>query len=147
MYSLYFAGMYFDHPEIVPDGLLGDFRFNKSDEAVSRSDINNFLSKKSPGSATRFASNETEVRALVEGQLLAKRLHAEKIGFKITADTRILVTGGASVNLAILQVDFTIMNFVFCFFLLHNSFAGCCRCIQRQGVHTGKSPCLADCSA
>ena len=38
--------MYFDHPEIVPDGLLGDFRFNKSDEAVSRSDINNFLSKK-----------------------------------------------------------------------------------------------------
>lgn len=108
--------MYFDHPEIVPDGLLGDFRFNKSDEAVSRSDINNFLPKKSPGSAIRFASNETEVRALVEGQLLAKRLHAEKIGFKITADTRILVTGGASVNLAILQVDFIIINFVFCFF-------------------------------
>ena len=108
--------MYFDHPEIVPDGLLGDFRFNKSDEAVSRSDINNFLAKTSPGSAIRFASNETEVRALVEGQLLAKRLHAEKIGFKITADTRILVTGGASVNLAILQVDFIIINFVSCFF-------------------------------
>jgi len=86
-------GMYFDHPEIVPDGLLGDFRFNKSDEAVSR-----------------FASNETEVRALVEGQLLAKRLHAEKIGFKITADTRILVTGGASVNLAILQVVADVFN-------------------------------------
>ena len=30
------AGMYFDHPEIVPDGLLGDFRFNKGDEAVGR---------------------------------------------------------------------------------------------------------------
>ena len=30
------AGMYFDHPEIVPDGLLGDFRFNKGDEAVAR---------------------------------------------------------------------------------------------------------------
>jgi len=86
-------GMYFDHPEIVPDGLLGDFRFNKSDDAVSR-----------------FASNETEVRALVEGQLLAKRLHAEKIGFKITADTRILVTGGASVNLAILQVVADVFN-------------------------------------
>ena len=52
----------------------------------------------------RFASNETEVRALVEGQLLAKRLHAETIGFKLTPDTRILVTGGASVNLVILQV-------------------------------------------
>ena len=143
--------MYFDHPEIVPDGLLGDFRFNKSDEAVSRSDINNFLAKTSPGSAIRFASNETEVRALVEGQLLAKRLHAEKIGFKITADTRILVTGGASVNLAILQVDFIAKIFVFCFFLLHNFSAGCCRCIQRQGVHAGKSLDLdntkADCSA
>ena len=87
-------GFYFDHPEIVPHGIRGDFRFNRSDEPASR-----------------FASNETEVRALVEGQLLAKRLHAEKIGFKITADTRILVTGGASVNLAILQVDFR-----FCFF-------------------------------
>jgi len=86
-------GMYFDHPEIVPDGLLGDFRFNKGDEAVSR-----------------FASNETEVRALVEGQLLAKRLHAETIGFKLTPDTRILVTGGASVNLAILQVVADVFN-------------------------------------
>ena len=44
------------------------------------------------------------MRALVEGQLIAKRLHAETIGFKLTPDTRILVTGGASVNLAILQV-------------------------------------------
>ena len=139
--------MYFDHPEIVPDGLLGDFRFNKSDEAVSRSDINNFLPKKSPGSAIRFASNETEVRALVEGQLLAKRLHAEKIGFKITADTRILVTGGASVNLAILQVDFITMRICKLFFLLLNSSAGCCRCVQRQGVHTGESLGLDDCSA
>merc|ERR1712130_636405 len=80
-------GMYFDHPEIVPDGLLGDFRFNKGDEAVAR-----------------FASNETE------GQLLAKRLHAETIGFKLTSDTRILVTGGASVNLAILQVVADVFN-------------------------------------
>ena len=80
----------------------------------------------------------------MEGQLLAKRLHAEKIGFKITADTRILVTGGASVNLAILQVDFIIMNFVFCVFLFHNFSAGCCRCIQRQGVHTGKLLGLGD---
>ena len=30
------AGMYFDRPEIVPDGLQGDFRFNKANEAVAR---------------------------------------------------------------------------------------------------------------
>ena len=80
-------GMYFDHPEIVPDGIQGDFRFNKNDEAV-----------------VRFASIETEVRALVEGQMMAKRLHAERMGFKVSPETRILVTGGASVNKNILQV-------------------------------------------
>ena len=37
VYQFHFiSGMYFDHPEIVPDGLLGDFRFNKGDEAVAR---------------------------------------------------------------------------------------------------------------
>jgi len=86
-------GMYFDHPEIIPDGVEGDFRFNKSDEQVSR-----------------FASAETEVRALVEGQMMAKRIHAENIGFRLEADTRILVTGGASVNTAILQVVADVFN-------------------------------------
>ena len=31
------AGLYFDHPEIVPDGLQGDYRFNKNDEPAIRS--------------------------------------------------------------------------------------------------------------
>lgn len=86
-------GMYYDHPEIVPDGLQGDYRFNKSDEP-----------------AIRFAGNETEVRALIEGQMMAKRLHAEQMGFHLTPDTRILVTGGASVNTAILQVVSDVFN-------------------------------------
>jgi len=86
-------GMYFDHPEIVPDGIQGDYRFNKSDEP-----------------AIRFASNETEVRALIEGQMIAKRLHAERMGFHLSSDTRILVTGGASVNTAILQVIADVFN-------------------------------------
>eukprot|EP00092_Neocalanus_flemingeri_P014859 GFUD01016044.1.p1 GENE.GFUD01016044.1~~GFUD01016044.1.p1 ORF type:complete len:541 (+),score=138.72 GFUD01016044.1:243-1865(+) len=86
-------GMYFDHPEIVPDGLQGDYRFNKSDDP-----------------AIRFASNETEVRALIEGQMMAKRVHAERIGFHLSSDTRILVTGGASVNTAILQVIADVFN-------------------------------------
>ena len=40
----YVPGFYFDHPEIVPHGVQGDFRFNKTDEV-----------------ALRFASHETEV--------------------------------------------------------------------------------------
>lgn len=58
------VGMYFDNPEITPPLAHGDFRFNRSDERVSR-----------------FASVEAEVRALVEGQFMAKKLHAEHLGF------------------------------------------------------------------
>ena len=87
------SGFYFDHPEIVPDGVQGDFRFNRNDEAASR-----------------FASNETEVRAVVEGQMMAKRIHAERMGFVINPDTRILVTGGASVNTVILQIIADVFN-------------------------------------
>lgn len=61
-----FAGMYYDYPEITPHNRKGDFRYNKANEKV-----------------TKFASNEVEVRALVEGQIMAKRLHVEKMGFKI----------------------------------------------------------------
>ena len=87
------SGLYFDHPEIVPDGVQGDFRFNRNDEPTSR-----------------FASSETEVRAVVEGQMMAKRIHAERMGFVINPDTRILVTGGASVNTVILQIIADVFN-------------------------------------
>ena len=48
------AGMYFDHPEIVPDGLQGDFRFNKANEAVARW-VRNSFSEKPP----KKSSSET----------------------------------------------------------------------------------------
>ena len=92
-YGALSSGFYFDHPEIVPDGVQGDFRFNRNDELASR-----------------FASNETEVRAVVEGQMMAKRIHAERMGFVINPDTRILVTGGASVNTVILQIIADVFN-------------------------------------
>lgn len=59
-------GMYYDFPEITPSGVQGDFRFSKNDERVAR-----------------FASKEAEVRALLEGQFMAKRIHAERMGFTI----------------------------------------------------------------
>ena len=31
----------------------------------------------------RFASKEAEVRALVEGQFMAKRIHADQMGLKV----------------------------------------------------------------
>jgi len=86
-------GVYYDNPEIIPAGVQGDFRYNKSDEAVKK-----------------FISPELEIRALVEGQILAKRVHAEKMGFRLGESGRVLVTGGASANKAILQVIADVFN-------------------------------------
>lgn len=57
--------MYFDAPEILP-ALIGDHRFNKADDKI-----------------TRYSSKEVEVRALIEGQFIAKRAYAEDFGFVI----------------------------------------------------------------
>lgn len=85
-------GLYYDAQEILPF-VIGDHRFNKANEKLSR-----------------FASKEVEVRALVEGQSIAKRAHAEEAGFVIKPTTRILVTGGASANKSILQVLADVFN-------------------------------------
>ena len=86
-------GLYYDYPEITPHNLHGNYRFNKDNEKV-----------------VKFASNEVEARALIEGQFMAKRLHIEKMGFKIQPSTRIVVTGGASVNESIIQVLADVFN-------------------------------------
>ena len=112
------SGFYFDHPEIVPDGVQGDFRFNRNDEAASR-----------------FASNETEVRAVVEGQMMAKRIHAERMGFVINPDTRILVTGGASVNTVILQIIADVFNAK-----VYNLVSDCCFSPSLQFYHFPLQP-------
>lgn len=85
-------GFYFDVQEILPF-LSGDYRFNKSDKKVAK-----------------FSSLEIEVRALVEGQFIAKKAYAEDIGFNLDKDTKILATGGASINKAILQVLSDVFN-------------------------------------
>ena len=60
-----YIGMFFDEEEITPK-VQGTFRFNASDHKVNA-----------------FEEAATEVRALIEGQLLAKRVHAEQLGFNI----------------------------------------------------------------
>ncbi|XP_075231647.1 xylulose kinase-like [Lycorma delicatula] len=79
-------GLYYDSQEIIPF-VQGDFRFDKAGSSVSK-----------------FTSPEFEVRALIEGQFLARRAHAEDLGFSVGPGTRIIATGGASNNKTILQV-------------------------------------------
>ncbi|CAE6972283.1 XK2 [Symbiodinium sp. CCMP2592] len=81
-------GFYFHSPEITPTtgDQSGVFRFDGEEKEVGS-----------------FAPS-TEVRAVVEGKFLAMRAFAQGIGMDPTEVKRIIATGGASSNKAILQV-------------------------------------------
>ncbi len=78
-------GIYFTEPEITPAG-RGMYRLDQSDAPVEA------------------FPPEVEVRALVEGQIMAKLYHAPQLGYEITPTSRVLATGGASMNTHIRQV-------------------------------------------
>ncbi|NWJ04069.1 XYLB kinase, partial [Crypturellus undulatus] len=59
-------GFYFDVMEITPE-VVGIHRFNRDNQKV----VSNF-------------PKEVEIRALIEGQFMAKRIHAEKLGYKVS---------------------------------------------------------------
>jgi len=77
-------GIYVAESEITPNLPKGDFRFNQNGETVGSFEP------------------AVEARALVEGMALSMRLHAASIG--ITNPKRIIATGGASANTAVLEV-------------------------------------------
>ncbi|CAI9721262.1 xylulose kinase isoform X1 [Octopus vulgaris] len=85
-------GIYFDVMEIQPL-LSGRFRINKEDQDVPK-----------------FNTAEEEVRAVIEGQFMSRRVHAENLGFNILPKSRVLATGGASQNKSILKVLANILN-------------------------------------
>ncbi|NXK57549.1 XYLB kinase, partial [Sylvietta virens] len=58
-------GFYFDVMEITPEA-VGIHRFNRDNQKV----VSSF-------------PKEVEIRALIEGQFMAKRIHAEKLGYKV----------------------------------------------------------------
>ncbi|KAF7708882.1 xylulose kinase [Silurus meridionalis] len=84
-------GIYFDTVEITPPA-VGIHRFDQRDKEVAAFTL------------------EVEIRALVEGQFLAKRVHAQRLGYRIIPETRVLATGGASSNKDILQVLSDVFN-------------------------------------
>ena len=60
--------MYYTLPEITPAiKAPGDYRFNKANDRING----------------KFAGPQLEARALVEGQFMAKRIHAVKMGLNI----------------------------------------------------------------
>ena len=102
-------GIYYDVAEITPSNACGTFRFNRMDEPVAQFD------------------KPTEIRAAIEGQFLAKRVHAENIGITVNSQNgRILATGGASASKAILQVLSDVFNLpVFVLDIPNSAALGC----------------------
>ncbi|GFS15388.1 xylulose kinase [Elysia marginata] len=84
-------GVYFDQMEIQPFA-EGVYRFDKDGNKVDS-----------------FAA-EVEVRAVLEGQFIARKVHAENLGFQLGPKTRVIATGGASNNKQILQVLADVFN-------------------------------------
>ena len=79
------TGIYFHDLEITPAG-QGLFRFDTNNKSVDS------------------FPPEIEVRAVIEGQFMAKLTHARNLGYQISSSSRVLATGGASQNPKILQV-------------------------------------------
>ncbi|XP_025128798.3 xylulose kinase isoform X3 [Bubalus bubalis] len=78
-------GFYFDVMEITPE-IIGRHRFSAENHEVPA------------------FPRDVEIRALIEGQFMAKKIHAEALGYRVMPKTKILATGGASHNRDILQV-------------------------------------------
>ncbi|KAK3793664.1 hypothetical protein RRG08_041274, partial [Elysia crispata] len=84
-------GIYFDQMEIQPFA-EGVYRFDGD------------------GNKVDSFPPEVEVRAVIEGQFIARKVHAENVGFQLGPNTRVIATGGASNNQEILQVLADVFN-------------------------------------
>lgn len=78
-------GFFFNSPEITPTVLKAGTRRFAGGKRVSS-----------------FADPKSDVRAVVEGQFLSMRLHGQSLG--MVDPKRLIATGGASSNTAVLQV-------------------------------------------
>ncbi|XP_064554399.1 xylulose kinase isoform X1 [Drosophila montana] len=92
--------LHFNEMEIIPKA-KGTLRWNKDIHRSSNDAVKGVL---------KFSSPQIEIRALVEGQMLHHRAIAEDMGFHFGNQTKILATGGASVNQSILQVIADVFN-------------------------------------
>lgn len=61
--------MFYDEEEINPRGVKGTYRFDGHGRPLP--------------DGQGYEHSATEVRALIEGQMLAKRVHAQRLGFRV----------------------------------------------------------------
>ncbi|CAA6653497.1 unnamed protein product [Spirodela intermedia] len=84
------AGIYYKEHEILPPLPVGYHRYTVDVDSATEREVDRF-------------DAPSEVRAIVEGQLLSIRAHSERFGLPVPP-RRIVATGGASANRSILRV-------------------------------------------
>ncbi|XP_052758165.1 xylulose kinase [Galleria mellonella] len=90
-----YMGIYLDTAEITPRVRAG----RHEEDAAGRA-----------GRAARLPGAAYEARALLEGQALGRRLHAADAGLALDSSSRVVATGGASVNKELLQIFADVFN-------------------------------------
>ncbi|CAF1369559.1 unnamed protein product [Didymodactylos carnosus] len=81
-----YIGMFFDDQEILPHNIQGRFYFDAH------------------GVQVKDLEPSCKARALLEGQCLAKRLYLQRANIDLANVKRIVITGGGSVNIDLLQI-------------------------------------------
>ncbi|CAF2028178.1 unnamed protein product [Rotaria magnacalcarata] len=82
-----FIGFFYDDHEILPQNIQGRFYFNADNQKVEN------------------LEGAAKARAVLEGQCLAKRLYLQRANIDLTKNVdRIVITGGASVNVDLVQI-------------------------------------------
>jgi xylulokinase len=98
----YMALHYLSH-EILPFVPVGTLRWTPNDKF----DENHNQQKEK---IIQFPTQQIEIRALVEGQMLNRKAFAVDMGYNFGENTKILATGGSSSNKSILQVMSDVFN-------------------------------------
>lgn len=87
--------------EILPNVGAGSLRWSENDN------IDNY---KQRTELIQFPTQQIEIRALIEGQMLNRKVFAMEMGFNFGKNTKIIATGGSSANKSILQVMADVFN-------------------------------------
>jgi xylulokinase len=97
-----FMALHYLAQEILPFVPAGTLRWTPNDsfENHTQKDYN----------IIQFPTQQIEIRALVEGQMLNRKAFAVDMGYNFGENTKILATGGSSSNKSILQVMSDVFN-------------------------------------
>ncbi|THD28682.1 Xylulose kinase [Fasciola hepatica] len=88
-------GLFLDQPEILPENLQGRFLVDMEDRPIG----SGFGDPKAT-----FSRADITIRALIEGQLVRKRVYLARMGVIANDVKRLIVTGGGSRNQEILDI-------------------------------------------